>query len=519
MACKGDVLIIDDDPDLLDLISFAFSHSGYRVATAANGAEGVAMIRAGNYDLAILDMMMPEMDGLSALREIKKSGVGTEIVMLTAHISVDTAVESMRLGAFDYLKKPFQLDQLEAVAEKAVEKRRLAVLARAALSAGAPNGLMEAVTTSALTLLGADEALVLLDSGGAGLHLAASAGIEGEERIKYRFELCARGRGLLAEAGAELLTVAPAGEARLKDLPGAAEVASAIFIPLAEGGLLCACRLGAGAPFGEKEMRRAKTLGPLISLALKNSQLSSQLRSVRIQLAQTQKMESLGLLTGQISHDFNNLLAVITGSVQLMMENMKPGVGMKLSEDILHMAKEAESLIKQLLLFARRDEAPAVPSDLNAVLGDVKLIIEKIAGKEMPVEYALAPALPKVRVKPDHFKQVVINLASNARKSTAGKGRLFISTRQTAAAEPLPAGLRAGAYVVMEVADEGAGISQESMKRLFEPFFTTRAAGQGTGLGLHIVRNILREYGGEIQAGNREGGGAVFRVFLPACAA
>ena len=519
MSCKGDVIIIDDDPDLLDLISFAFTRAGYRVATAANGREGVAMVRAGNYDLAIMDMMMPELDGVSALREIKKAGAGVEVVMLTAHSSLDSAVESMRLGAFDYLRKPFQMADLEAVAERAVEKRRLAALARAALAAGAPNGLMEAVTGSALSLLGADEALVLLESGGAGPRLAASAGLRGPELIKDRFDFCVAGLGLAGEAGGEPLAVAPADEARLKSLPGARGLASVIFIPLAEGGALYAGRLAGGAPFSDKELRRAKNLGPMVSLAVKNAELNSQLRSVRIQLAQTQKLESIGLLTGQISHDFNNLLAVITGSVQLLMESLKPGTGMKLSENILQMAGEAEALIKQLLLFVRKDAGPAEPVDLNAALDDVKLILAMMAGKEARLEYRQFRELPKAAIRAEHFKQVVLNLVSNARKAVAAGGLINLTTRRGLPGEDAPAGIKPEDCVVLEVADNGPGIKPENLERVFEPFFTTRAAGQGTGLGLHIVRSVVTENGGGILAANRPGGGAVFRAFLPAAGA
>lgn len=517
MGFKGKVLVVDDDEDLLGLVSYALSRAGYEVFTAVRGDEGAAAAVSGGFDLVLLDMMLPGLDGVSVLGEIKKFSPATEVIMLTAHSSVDTAVACMRMGAFDYVRKPFRIEDLEAVADKALEKRRLGEVARAALSSGGPNGLMQAITVSARSLLGADEALVLLDAGGDGLRLAAAAGLAGEALTKDRFELCAVGLGLFGGAGGELLAVVPAAEPRLRCLSGAAGVAAALFLPLAEGGLLCACRLAGSAPFGEKELRRARTLGPLISLALKNSELNSQLRSVRIQLAQTQKMESIGLLTGQISHDFNNLLSVIIGSVQLLMENMRPGTGLKLSEDILQMAREAEALVKQLLLFAKKDAGPAAPSDLNAAVDEVKIIVAMLAGKQARVEYRQDRGLPKARIRQEHFKQVVLNLAANARKAAAKNGSITVSTRRGLAGEDAPPELRAEDCLVLEVADDGPGISPENLDKIFEPFFTTRPPGQGTGLGLHIARSVLRDYGGDIMAANRAGGGAVFRAFLPAC--
>ena len=515
MGFRGRVLVVDDDEDLRGLVSIVLSNSGYEVATASRGDDGAAAAAGGRFDLVILDMMMPGLDGVAALAEIKRTAPTTEVVMLTAHGSVDTAVESMRLGAFDYLKKPFSITDLQAVAEKALEKRRLSELVRAAVSSTGPNGLMEAITASALSLLAADEALVLIDSGGSGLRLAASAGLEKNDIKKERFSLCVRWLELPEAGGHEPLALLPASDPRFSGLPGARDLAAAIFIPLAEGGALCVCRR-AGAAFGETELRSARNLAPMISLAVRNSELNGQLREVRVQLAQTQKMESLGLLAGQISHDFNNLLAVIIGSVQLLMENMRPGTGMKLTEGILQMSKEAEAMIRQLLLFSRKDEGAAGPLDLNAAIDEVKLIIGMMTGKNAQVEYRQDRSLPKAKIRTEHFKQVVLNLAANAGKASPEKGRITITTRRGLTGEDSPAGLKAEDCVVLEVADEGPGIRPENLDRVFEPFFTTKPAGKGTGLGLHIARSVLREQGGDIMAGNRNGGGAVFRVFLPA---
>lgn len=135
MGFKGKILIVDDDADLLQLVSYDLSRCGYEVSTSSNGAEAAAAAASGGFDLVILDLMLPGMDGLSVLGEIKKSAPDTEVIMLTAHGSTRTAVESMRMGAFDYISKPFRIADLEAVAGRAVEKLRLAQLARVAPAA------------------------------------------------------------------------------------------------------------------------------------------------------------------------------------------------------------------------------------------------------------------------------------------------------------------------------------------------------------------------------------------------
>lgn len=135
MGFKGKVLVVDDDEDLLQLVSYDLPRCGYEVSTAARGDEGAAAAVSGGFDLVILDLMLPGMDGLSVLGEIKKAAPDTEVIILTAHGSIGAAVESMRLGAFDYIGKPFRIADLEAVAGRAVAKLRLAQLARSAPAA------------------------------------------------------------------------------------------------------------------------------------------------------------------------------------------------------------------------------------------------------------------------------------------------------------------------------------------------------------------------------------------------
>lgn len=517
MKSKGEILLVDDEADLRELVSAALSQAGYKVSAACDGAEGVALAGTGKFDLIILDMVMPGMDGLTALRELKKAAPGTEVVMLTGHGSVETAVESMRRGAFDYIKKPFKLAELRAVAAKVVEKRRLDAIAGAAFSSLSREALLALALDSAASILGGEEVLLALPGSGAAPGFFAFLGAE--ERRMFGPEFCARGLALLEEAGGAALALSPEADARFLDFPPAWETAASLLIPLEEDGkptgLLCVNRAVGGPAFSEEELRLARKLGPAVSAALKTLALTEQLRAARLQLVKTQKMESLGRLTGRVSHDFNNLLFVIIGSMQLLMERQAPGDGLKLSAEILRMAREAEALIKQLLLFSRGEEVPAQPTDLNAATEEIKMILEKLPGKAIRTVYQPAPDLPKVRIRPDKFKQVAFNLVKNARDAMPGGGEVTIRTRRAEAGDEVPESLKGG-FAVLEVSDTGPGISQENAKKIFEPFFTTKPAGKGTGLGLHIVQCIVSECAGKIDVVSRAGQGALFRVFLPA---
>lgn len=234
------------------------------------------------------------------------------------------------------------------------------------------------------------------------------------------------------------------------------------------------------------------------------------------QLRQAQKMESLGLLAGQLSHDFNNLLTVIIGSMELIIEELQPGsVGQRLSTEILRSSKESAGLIKQLMMFARKHDLRPVNVSLNEPVGELKVLLDNLLGKNVQVEYELAPDLVKVGIEPEHFKQAVMNLAVNARDALNGRGKIFLKT-YTAGPDGLPPSLQRGRYGVFELSDSGPGIPDEILPRIFEPFFTTKPKGKGTGLGLSTVYGVVRQNGGQIFASNRRGGGAVFTIYFPA---
>jgi signal transduction histidine kinase len=233
------------------------------------------------------------------------------------------------------------------------------------------------------------------------------------------------------------------------------------------------------------------------------------------QLVQSQKMESMGLLAGEISHDFNNLLTIIIGSMELISEDLKPGsVGFKMATEILRSSKESANLIKQLLIFARRQESNPVVTTLNEPVGELKILMDSLLGKNVSVAYDLAEDLYPVKIEPEHFKQAAMNLAVNAKDAMAGSGGIMIKTFN-AGPGGLPPSLPPGRYSAFELSDTGPGIPRDILPRIFEPFYTTKPKGKGTGLGLSTVYGIVHQNKGYVFAGNRPAGGAVFTIYFP----
>lgn len=234
------------------------------------------------------------------------------------------------------------------------------------------------------------------------------------------------------------------------------------------------------------------------------------------QLVQSQKMESIGLLAGQMAHDFNNLLTIVIGSIALISEDLKAdSVSFKLASEILRSSRESTNLIKQLMIFARRQGFNPVTTTVNEPLKGIKILLDRLLGENITVAYSLADDLHSVKIEPEQFKQAVMNLAVNARDAMNNSGGIMIRTFN-AGPGGLPPSLSAGRYAVFELSDTGPGIPEEALPRIFEPFYTTKPKGKGTGLGLSTVYGIVRQSNGQIFAGNRPEGGAVFSVYFPA---
>jgi PAS domain S-box-containing protein len=236
-------------------------------------------------------------------------------------------------------------------------------------------------------------------------------------------------------------------------------------------------------------------------------------------LTQSRKLDALGLLAGQLSHDFNNLLTIVIGSIEVIIEDLPAqSVNIKLAQGILQASKESVGLLRQLLIFARRQGHAPNLAALNAVIGEAKKELDRLSGPLHKLEYSLAPELARVNMEPEQFKQALINLVKNARDAMPSGGTIKIATHNQCVQKGGAAGIKAGDYAVMEVSDAGIGIPPEAMEHLFEPFFTTKPKGKGAGLGLSSVYGIIKQHKGEIIAESRPGEGAVFKIYLPKAA-
>ncbi|MBF0306787.1 MAG: PAS domain-containing protein, partial [Alphaproteobacteria bacterium] len=246
---------------------------------------------------------------------------------------------------------------------------------------------------------------------------------------------------------------------------------------------------------------------------------TTERKNLEIQFAQSQKMQAMGQLAGGVAHDFNNLLTAMIGFSDLLLQRHGPGDPS--FADIMQVkqnANRAASLVRQLLAFSRRQALQPRLLDVTDALTELSNLLRRLLGETIGLDITHGRDLGLVRVDPGQFDQVIINLAVNARDAMPGGGRLAIRTQSVRVDKPVQRGpelMPAGDYVLIEVEDTGTGIAPDSIGRIFEPFYSTKKVGEGTGLGLSTVYGIVRQTDGFVLVDSVAGRGATFSIYLP----
>jgi two-component system cell cycle sensor histidine kinase/response regulator CckA len=246
---------------------------------------------------------------------------------------------------------------------------------------------------------------------------------------------------------------------------------------------------------------------------------TTEQRALEMQIAQSQKMQAIGQLAGGIAHDFNNMLTAIIGFSDFLLMNHRPTD--PAFQDIMNIkqnANRAAGLVRQLLAFSRQQTLRPQVLQLDEMLSELSILLGRLLGENIELTLDQGRDLWPVKADLHQFEQVIVNLAVNARDAMQNGGKLTIRTANIDEVEArslaIPE-LQPGDYVLVEVRDTGSGMSEEVKRKIFEPFFSTKEVGRGTGLGLSTVYGIVKQTGGAIFADSVEGSGTVMRVYLP----
>ena len=242
-------------------------------------------------------------------------------------------------------------------------------------------------------------------------------------------------------------------------------------------------------------------------------------RKLESQFARSHKMQAVGQLAGGIAHDFNNLLTAMIGFCDLLLLRHKPGDAS--FGDIMQIkqnANRAANLVRQLLAFSRQQTLQPKVLNITDALAELSNLLRRLIGENIELKMQHGRDLGLVKVDQGQLEQVIINMAVNARDAMPGGGRLTIATGNVTLTEPIRRGtedIPPGQYVSIDVRDTGVGIPPEIIDRIFDPFFSTKEVGSGTGLGLSTVYGIVRQTGGYISVDSTLGNGATFVIYLP----
>jgi PAS domain S-box-containing protein len=262
------------------------------------------------------------------------------------------------------------------------------------------------------------------------------------------------------------------------------------------------------------ETRDGETIG-----ASKIAHDITKVKKLEEHFRQAQKMEAMGRLAVGMAHDFNNLITVIFGYSELLLDTLPPGIpARELLKRIKNAVERAASLTHQLLVFSRKQMLEPRVVDLNAVVANSENMLKRLVGEDVDMVTVLGPALGRVKTDPGLMEQVLTNLVVNARDAMPQGGKLTIETANAVLDQTYArshAEVKPGRYVMLAVSDTGYGMDDQTKTLIFEPFFTTKEEGKGTGLGLAMIDGFIKQSGGHVFVYSELGNGSTFKIYLP----
>jgi PAS domain S-box-containing protein len=242
-------------------------------------------------------------------------------------------------------------------------------------------------------------------------------------------------------------------------------------------------------------------------------------RETEHKLQQSQKLDAIGKLTGGVAHDFNNMLTVITGTTETLVAGLTQEPELKKTAELIDQAAErCSELIQHLLAFARRQPLQPRNVDINATVVDIAKLLRPTLGEQIEINSILEQETAIAHIDPSQLANSLLNMAINARDAMPNGGKLLLETRNVvldeAYAQANP-GVKPGPYVMLAVSDNGTGMPQAVMDKVFEPFFSTKEVGKGSGLGLSMVYGFVKQSGGHIRIYSEVGHGTTIKLYLP----
>ncbi len=518
------VLLADDNADLRDYVHRLLEAGGYSVQAVPDGYAALNAARARRPDLLLTDVMMPRMDGFALLSTIRNDETLADlpVIMLSARAGEEAQVEGLTRGADDYLAKPFSARELLArvsgtIAMARVRRQAAEDVRKANQALALEREFLASVLAKApvgISIANADGEIFMLNERAA--ELIGGNSVQSDSRYSLFGAIHADGRPYEPR---EYPTVRAALGETIE-----AERMVCLRSNMGDGGRIVleidaapirdasSALIGAVTVFEDAGLRdRAEE-----ELRQRVATTVAEREAALAQLHQIAKLEIVGQLTGGVAHDFNNLLTPIMSALDYL--RRKSNGDERTSQRIgsaLQAAERSRTLIQRLLAFARRQNLEAQPVDVAGLVDGMRDLIQRSLGVGISLKVTASVNLPAAKVDPNQLELAILNLCVNARDAMGENGLLTIDVRQADEDTARPPGLGEGAYIRINVTDTGCGMDAATLKRAIEPFYTTKAPGQGTGLGLSMVDGLAAQSGGAFSLSSQVGFGACASLWLP----
>jgi len=536
------VLIVDDNRDSLYILESLFRGDGWEVYIAEDGIAALDIVRTEPVGVIVSDVLMPRMDGFQLCRSVKTDNHLRHIpfiVYTATYTSPQDEAYATKLGAERFIRKPSDPEEFLAEVHAVVKE------AESGMHRSADAPLMDEGESLRLYSERLAERLQLkIDQAERELQARRAAERQLHESEKLFRSLMENVEDLVYAGSSDgiFTYVSPNWKEHLGIEPD--EIIGqpfSVFEPYLHPDDADNCRAIIPAVFEREEsylsaeyrVRYAdgswrwhvSNAAPLKDRDGRGYGLvgvardMTERKELEQQLMQAQKLESIGRLAGGVAHDYNNMLGVILGSAELALKNVTPEdpVHAKL-EQIRSAARRSADITRQLLAFARKQTVAPKVIDLNESLEGMLKMLHRLIGEEIDLSWRPGTNLDSVEIDPVQLDQLLANLCVNASDAIGGNGKITIETANTefdTAYCNRHQGFKPGHYVMLAVSDNGCGMDKETQDHIYEPFFTTKETGRGTGLGLATVYGIVKQNRGFINLYSEPGSGTTFRIYLP----
>jgi signal transduction histidine kinase len=487
---KRKVLVVDDDLAIVEVLEMRLVAMGYEVTATSDAEKALVAVESGRFDLALIDLRMAPTDGIALMESVHARQPRLPVLIMTAHGTIETAVDAVQRGAFDYLTKPFLRDELRAKIGRALASRRwardrerLLAVGQTLASSGIMARVLDAVAQGAVETTEAERCVVFQQEHGRLVPMASSG----------------------SPPPSWPALEAAAAEAMAKGVP-------VTFPGSAAGAIVAAPLVVQRGPAGALVIETAAGIEPteddLELLALFSSQAAVAVRNTHeLERLRSGALAALGRMATQVAHELKNPLAglrLYARHLEQRLTRNGDGEGSDLAQKITSTVDHLAAVVQEITAFGRPPELHRVPTQLPALLDECVAFAEaKCETPGVEVVRAYDASCPLAMLDARELRKALLNLVLNAMESLGPGGKLTVSTGFSAETRT----------VTVIIEDTGSGMTEETLSRMFDLFFTTKP--QGTGLGMALARSVVDLHGGDLAIHSTVGKGTRVTIRLP----